>query len=161
MKALNDKYLLYICYLLCLLIALTLTMLNFLNEIIFLKFLALSIIIFGDIKMKTCHVGQPTVLRAWSDCTDVQAGQALYWWQRLITFGVGRIRVNIFFWYSSMIFLPFLSDWRSTIYVGTFQKIWKKWVSFSILVTIHLFYAYLFWRSGSIVLLDSCCLELV
>ena len=21
--------------------------------------------------------------RAWSDCTDVQAGQALYWWQRL------------------------------------------------------------------------------
>ena len=27
--------------------------------------------------------------RAWSDCTD-----ALYWWQRLITLGVGRIRVN-------------------------------------------------------------------
>ena len=25
---------------------------------------------------------------------DVHAGLALYWWQRLITFGVGRIRVN-------------------------------------------------------------------
>ena len=33
--------------------------------------------------------------RAWLDCTDVQAGLALYWWQSLITFGVGRIRVNI------------------------------------------------------------------
>ena len=32
--------------------------------------------------------------RAWSDCTDVQAGLALYWWQRLITFDVGRIRVK-------------------------------------------------------------------
>ena len=32
--------------------------------------------------------------KAWSDCTDVQADLALYWWQRLITFGVGRIRVN-------------------------------------------------------------------
>ena len=33
--------------------------------------------------------------RAWSDCTDVQAGLALYWWQRLFTFSVGRIRVKI------------------------------------------------------------------
>ena len=32
--------------------------------------------------------------RAWSDCTEVQAGLALYWWQRLLTFCVGRIRVN-------------------------------------------------------------------
>ena len=32
--------------------------------------------------------------RAWSDCTDVQTGLALYWWQRLISFGVGRIRVK-------------------------------------------------------------------
>ena len=31
---------------------------------------------------------------AWSDSTDVQSGLALYWWQRLITFGVGRIRVK-------------------------------------------------------------------
>ena len=23
--------------------------------------------------------------RAWSDCTEMQAGLALYWWQRLIT----------------------------------------------------------------------------
>ena len=33
--------------------------------------------------------------RTWSDCTDVQSGLALYWWQRLITFGVGRIRVKV------------------------------------------------------------------
>ena len=32
--------------------------------------------------------------RAWSDYTDVQAGLALYWWQRLFNFDVGRIRVN-------------------------------------------------------------------
>ena len=32
--------------------------------------------------------------RAWLDCTDVQAGLALYWWESLITFGVGRIRVK-------------------------------------------------------------------
>ena len=30
--------------------------------------------------------------RAWLECTDVQAGLALYCWQRLITFDVGRIR---------------------------------------------------------------------
>ena len=34
--------------------------------------------------------------RAWSDCTDVQANLALYWWQRLISFGVGRIRVKTY-----------------------------------------------------------------
>ena len=33
--------------------------------------------------------------RAWSDCMDVQADLALYWWQRPIIFSVGRIRVNI------------------------------------------------------------------
>ena len=33
--------------------------------------------------------------RARSDCTDVQVGLALYWWQSLITFGVGKIRVNL------------------------------------------------------------------
>ena len=35
-------------------------------------------------------------MKAWSECTDVLAGLALYWWQRLITFGYGRIRVNGF-----------------------------------------------------------------
>ena len=29
----------------------------------------------------------------WSDCTNVQADLALYWWQKLIIFGPGRIRV--------------------------------------------------------------------
>ena len=69
---------------------------NFLNVINHLQFLALSIIILG-ISWWKLEVGQPKY-RAWSDCTEVQAGLALYWWQRLITFGVGRIRVNLFTW---------------------------------------------------------------
>ena len=32
--------------------------------------------------------------RAWSVCMDVQAGLALYWWQRLITLSTSRIRVK-------------------------------------------------------------------
>ena len=64
---------------------LTLTMPNFWNEIIHLTFLALSIIILEISRLKTW---------SWSECTDVQAGLALYCWQRLITFGSGRIRVN-------------------------------------------------------------------
>ena len=32
--------------------------------------------------------------RAWSDSTDMQAGLTLYWWQRLITSGSSRVRVN-------------------------------------------------------------------
>ena len=77
-------------------ILLTLTMLNFLNEIILLTFLALSIISFRDIKIKTWRWSQQ--YRTWSDCMDVHAGLALYCWQRLITFGVGRIRVKTFNW---------------------------------------------------------------
>ena len=38
-------------------------------------------------------VGQQ--FRVWSDCTDVQAELTLNWWQRLITFGSSKIRVNI------------------------------------------------------------------
>ena len=33
--------------------------------------------------------------RAWSDCMDVQAGLALYWWQKLITFSFCRRRVKL------------------------------------------------------------------
>ena len=33
--------------------------------------------------------------RVWSDSTDVQVGLALYWWQRLTTFGSSRINVKI------------------------------------------------------------------
>ena len=32
--------------------------------------------------------------RAWSDCMNVQAGLALYWWKRLITVSSSRIRAN-------------------------------------------------------------------
>ena len=57
------------------------------------SFLALSIIIFRDIQYENLKLVSQQY-RAWSDCKDVQAGLALYWWQRLITFGVGRIRVK-------------------------------------------------------------------
>ena len=39
------------------------------------------------------EVGQPQY-KAWSDCTGVQAGLAMYWGQSLINLGFGRIRVN-------------------------------------------------------------------
>ena len=32
--------------------------------------------------------------QARSDCTEVQASLALHWWQNLITFGLGRIRIK-------------------------------------------------------------------
>ena len=32
--------------------------------------------------------------RAWSDCTDVQTGLTLYWWQTIITFGSSRVKVK-------------------------------------------------------------------
>ena len=35
--------------------------------------------------------------RAWSDCMDVQAGLALYWWQRPNAFASSRIMVKIRF----------------------------------------------------------------
>ena len=55
--------------------------------------MALSIFIFRDIKVRTWKMVSQQY-RAWSDCTDVQAGQTdLYWWQRLITFR--RKMVNI------------------------------------------------------------------
>ena len=72
---------------------LTLTMPNFLNGIIRRPFLPLSIIIFEGYQDENLKMVSQQY-RAWSDCTAVQAGLALYWWQRLIIFGVGRIRVN-------------------------------------------------------------------
>ena len=48
---------------------------------------------FMDIKIRT-HRLVSHQYRVWSDCTYAQAGLALYWWQMLITFGSGRIRVN-------------------------------------------------------------------
>ena len=56
---------------------------------ILLPFLALSIFIYGFIKIRTWSWS------AWLDCMDVQADQAVYRWQRLITFSSwSRIRVN-------------------------------------------------------------------
>ena len=49
----------------------------------------------GYIKTKTWSWSAKSIEpQVRSDCTDVQACLALYWWQRLIIFGVGRIRVN-------------------------------------------------------------------
>ena len=53
------------------------TMLNFLNGIIHLPFLKLSIIIFRDIKMRLQSVVSQQY-RAWSDGTEVQASLAVY-----------------------------------------------------------------------------------
>ena len=51
---------------------------------------------FRDIKIRTWSwVSQQ--YRAWSDCMNVQACLALYWWQRLISLGSSRIRFNIIF----------------------------------------------------------------
>ena len=63
---------------------------DFLNGIIHFTFLAFSIIIFRDIKMKTYSWPANSI----EPGQDVQASMTLYWWQRLITFGVGRIRVK-------------------------------------------------------------------
>ena len=72
---------------------LTLFLMNFLNGVIHVPYLELSIIILRDIKVRTWKLVSQQY-RAWSDCMDLQAGLALYW-QRLITFGSGRIRVNL------------------------------------------------------------------
>ena len=68
---------------------------NFFNEIILLTFLALTIFIFKGYQGKNFKLVSQQYT-GWSDCMDVQAGLALYWWQSLITFSVGRIRVKFF-----------------------------------------------------------------
>ena len=64
---------------------LTLNLLNFLNEIINLPF--------WNSPLSVLEIEVNSIV--WSDCTDVHAGLALCWWQRLITFGSSRIRVNM------------------------------------------------------------------
>ena len=76
-------------------IMLTLNLLNYINRIIYLPFLELSIIIFyGNQDESLKLVSQQ--YRAWSECTEVLAGLVLYWWQRLlvITFRSSRKRVT-------------------------------------------------------------------
>ena len=53
--------------------------------------------------------------RAWSECMEVQAVLALYWWQRLITFSVGRIRVK------NQVSMLFCAVWL-LLYICTKQK---------------------------------------
>ena len=58
----------------------TLTLLNFLNELVHLSILEPSIINFVDLQLSIYQY------RAWSDCTDVQVSLALYCWEKkLIT----------------------------------------------------------------------------
>ena len=45
-------------------------------------------------KMK-CATSLTPLSTSWSDCTDMQAGLALYWWQMLITFSSSRLRVKL------------------------------------------------------------------
>ena len=77
---------------------LTLNLLKFLIGIIHLQFSDQSIMIFRDTKMRIWKFVIQQY-RAWSDCTALQTGLALYWWQRLITFGSSRIWVNTYFTY--------------------------------------------------------------
>ena len=73
-------------------IKLTLNLLYFLNGILYL----LSIFIFRESKMRINLKLVSQRNRAWSDCMiDVQTGLALHWWQRLITLGSSKIRVNV------------------------------------------------------------------
>ena len=65
----------------------TLNLLIFLNGIIHLPFLELSIIVFRDIKIGTGR----EQYRAWSYCMKVQACQVLCSLQRLISFGSSRL----------------------------------------------------------------------
>jgi hypothetical protein len=69
-------------------VLLTLNMLNILNELVQLPFLGLFIINFEYLKFVSQQY------RAWSDCTDVQAGLALYWWPRPNAFGSSTLRVK-------------------------------------------------------------------
>ena len=73
--------------------ALTLNLLIVLNGIINLPFLEMSIIIYGGYQGENIYLASHKY-GTWSDCTDVQAGLALYLWQRLITFVSSRIRVK-------------------------------------------------------------------
>ena len=70
---------------------LTLNLLNFLNEIFHFWNCPLSFL--GKSRWKP-ESWSANNIGAWSDCRDVKAGLALYWWQRLITFGFSRKRVN-------------------------------------------------------------------
>ena len=80
-------------------------------------------------------------IRAWSDYTDVQAGLALYWWQRLIIFGVGRIRVKLYFLNE----LPSNRTWAFT------KLLYKWWRS---LLTIYIycqFFLHIVASAGSLI----------
>ena len=59
------------------------------------QFSELSIIIFGDFKFSWFWPVTLYQYRAWSDCTKMPTGLALYFWQMLITFGGSRLRVKV------------------------------------------------------------------
>ena len=68
----------------------------FLNRIIHLQFLDLSIIIFWDFMLENLQLVSQ-LNRVWSDCIGVQVCLALYWWQRLITFSSSKIMAKPMF----------------------------------------------------------------
>ena len=88
---------------------LTLNLPNFLNGRIHFHSLELSITILSNIKIKTwswsANSTEPCQT-AWM-CTDVQSGLALYLWQRFITFGCSRVRVN------SGVWLGYRHSWKT------------------------------------------------
>ena len=62
--------------------------------------------------------------RAWSDCRDVQSGLAQYCWQRLISFGSSRIRVNISAIVNDTVFVLLYSNLQDRVggRIATFRK---------------------------------------
>ena len=103
-------------------------------------YLELSIYHFRDIKMSIWKLVSHQY-RAWSDCIDVQAGLALYWWQRLITFGYGMKNISSFIMLTPiMVLVVSISitggQWSndSDIFLST-QESWA-WVSHRITTII-------------------------
>ena len=74
--------------------------------------------------------------RAWLDCTDVQVGLAIYWWQRLVTFAFSRIRVK-YGW-------PMFDSCRKTSFLKalfTTSKVlaWSKFSQFTFFTPMPLY----------------------
>ena len=70
----------------------------------------------------------------WTGCADVQAGLALYWWHRLITFGCRRIKVKS---HTTLMFLDICIKSRTVIFLVTkHSEIFLAW-NYIIEVSLH------------------------
>jgi hypothetical protein len=101
----------------------------------------LSIVIIGIFEWKS-KVGKPKVYRvyrAWYDCTVLQAGLALYWWQRLVSFGSSRLRFDPVVFFTNdcfyIIYAPFYYILPNLVFLMFFPFfIYYSTISFQIWV---------------------------